>query len=327
MEAAEILQDQKSDNELFATAIKLDDFSEVNKWVEERLKASLAESMSRTILAPVVFPPGASAKFQRDPAVIAHVISRRGAVPIQQCEGEEVFVPTFQIATHPTINEMNISIDSIRQSVDMATTGIAREELTNVLNALIACADNYGNNVITTPSNVLRIDVLEEAFAKLAANDVYPHFIIMNPSVWIRLNASLDRFNHTNIPQAFKTKQYGDVDGVQILVTSRLDANTILVTGSPESVGSVVIPTLSNGSNITVRTANDPQKLRKGWVIAETIGIVVMADYTVAKIELNVENICIKEVEPQDKPKQPSLLKRLWDRIVAFCRRIKKRTR
>jgi len=34
--------------------------------------------------------------------------------------------------------------------------------------------------------------------------------------------------------------------------------------------------------------ADDPKKLRLGWVIYEEIGIVVMNDYAVSKIEVNV---------------------------------------
>ena len=48
-------------------------------------------------------PQGALARYERDVASIAHVISRRGAVPEQIQEGEEFLVPTFEIAAHPTV--------------------------------------------------------------------------------------------------------------------------------------------------------------------------------------------------------------------------------
>jgi hypothetical protein len=48
-------------------------------------------------------PQGALARYERDPAAVAHVISRRGAVPDMYVEGEEVLVPTFDIAAHPTV--------------------------------------------------------------------------------------------------------------------------------------------------------------------------------------------------------------------------------
>lgn len=53
-------------------------------------------------------PQGALARYERDVAAIAHVISRRGAVPDQIQEGEEVLVPTFEIAAHPTVRMSEI---------------------------------------------------------------------------------------------------------------------------------------------------------------------------------------------------------------------------
>ena len=51
----------------------------------------------------VELPQGALARYERDVAAIAWVVSRRGAVPDQIQEGEEVLVPTFEIAANPTV--------------------------------------------------------------------------------------------------------------------------------------------------------------------------------------------------------------------------------
>jgi len=48
-------------------------------------------------------PQGALARYERDPASVAYVIARRAAVPDQYVEGEEVLVPTFEIAANPTV--------------------------------------------------------------------------------------------------------------------------------------------------------------------------------------------------------------------------------
>lgn len=48
-------------------------------------------------------PQGALARYERDVAAIAHIISRRGAVPDQIQEGEEILVPTFEIAANPQV--------------------------------------------------------------------------------------------------------------------------------------------------------------------------------------------------------------------------------
>ena len=55
------------------------------------------------------------------------------------------------------------------------------------------------------------------------------------------------------------------------------------MTASPDTVGAFPIR-----QDITVLPADDPKKLRLGWVIFEEIGVVVMNDYAVAKIEVSV---------------------------------------
>lgn len=48
-------------------------------------------------------PQGALARYEKDVASVAYVLGRRGAVPERIVEGEEVFVPTFEIAANPQI--------------------------------------------------------------------------------------------------------------------------------------------------------------------------------------------------------------------------------
>ena len=60
-----------------------------------------------------------------------------------------------------------------------------------------------------------------------------------------------------------------------------MDENTVLVVASPETVGALPIR-----QDITVLPADDPKKLRLGWVIYEEIGIVVINDYAIARITM-----------------------------------------
>ena len=61
-----------------------------------------------------------------------------------------------------------------------------------------------------------------------------------------------------------------------------MDSNTVLVVASPDTVGAFPIR-----QDITVLPADDPKKLRLGWVVYEEIGIVVINDYSVSKIEVS----------------------------------------
>ena len=66
-----------------------------------------------------------------------------------------------------------------------------------------------------------------------------------------------------------------------IHVSSKMDADTVLIVASPDTVGAFPIR-----QDITVLPADDPKKLRLGWVIYEEVGIVVVNDYSVSKIEV-----------------------------------------
>ena len=57
--------------------------------------------------------------------------------------------------------------------------------------------------------------------------------------------------------------------------------DTVLCVASPETVGAFPIR-----QDITVLPADDPKKLRLGWVIYEEVGIVVINDYAISKITM-----------------------------------------
>ena len=59
--------------------------------------------MGRKLLLVDELPQGALARYERDVSSIAHVISRRGAVPDQIVEGDEVLVQTWEIAANPQV--------------------------------------------------------------------------------------------------------------------------------------------------------------------------------------------------------------------------------
>lgn len=48
-------------------------------------------------------PQGACARYERDPSATASVLANRSAVPDHIHEGEEILVPTFEIAANPQV--------------------------------------------------------------------------------------------------------------------------------------------------------------------------------------------------------------------------------
>ena len=74
---------------------------------------------------------------------------------------------------------------------------------------------------------------------------------------------------------------FGHLWTADIHVSSRMDPDSVLVVASPDTVGAFPVR-----QDITVLPADDPKKLRLGWVIYEEVGIVVVNDYAVALIEV-----------------------------------------
>jgi hypothetical protein len=60
-----------------------------------------------------------------------------------------------------------------------------------------------------------------------------------------------------------------------------LNSVKVIVPSSPDTVGAFPIR-----QDITVLPADDPKKLRLGWVIYEEVGIVVMNDYALSLIQV-----------------------------------------
>lgn len=75
----------------------------VRTLVKTRGYKQFDQAVGRKLLLVDELPQGALARYERDVAAIAHIISRRGAVPDQIQEGEEILVPTFEIAANPQV--------------------------------------------------------------------------------------------------------------------------------------------------------------------------------------------------------------------------------
>jgi len=88
-----------------------------------------------------------------------------------------------------------------------------------------------------------------------------------------------DFYDEATTREIITTGLYGHLWTADIHVSSRQDNDEILVVASPDTVGAFPIR-----QDITVLPADDPKKLRLGWVIYEEIGIVVINDYAISLI-------------------------------------------
>jgi hypothetical protein len=251
----------------------------------EPIRRSLEyQAVGRKLLMVDELPQGALARYERDVAAIAHVISRRGAVPDQIQEGEEILVPTFEIAAHPTVRLSEIKARRfyiVDRAQIKAKEAIQKEEDTNIFAALIAAAGTSGQ--VVTNIGTLSVNSLNEAFRSIEQHDLVATKIVMHANQFAAVRAfGKDFYDEATTREIITTGLYGHLFTADIHVSSRMDSNTVLVVASPDTVGAFPIR-----QDITVLPADDPKKLRLGWVIYEEIGIVVVNDYAVATIEVS----------------------------------------
>ena len=249
----------------------------------EPIRRSLEyQAVGRKLLMVDELPQGALARYERDVASVAWVISRRGAVPDQFQEGEEVLVPTFEIAANPTVRLSEIKARRfyiVDRAQIKAKEAIQKEEDTNIFNALLAAVpaaqqiDNFGT---------LSVSALNEAFRVIETHDLVAAKIVLHANQYAAIRTfGKDFYDEATQREIITTGLYGHLWTADIHVSSRMETTTALVVASPETVGAFPIR-----QDITVLPADDPKKLRLGWVIYEEIGIVVMNDYATAKINV-----------------------------------------
>jgi len=252
----------------------------------EPIRRSLEyQAVGRKLLMVDELPQGALARYERDVAAIAWVISRRGAVPDQIQEGEEVLVPTFEIAANPTVRLAEIKARRfyiVDRAQIKAKEAIQKEEDTNIFNALLAAVPA---GQIITNYGTLTVQAINEAFKQIEQHDLVAAKIVVHAWQYASIRTfGKDFYDEATQREIITTGLYGHLWTADIHVSSRMLTNVVLVAASPETVGAFPIR-----QDITVLPADDPKKLRLGWVIYEEIGIVVINDYALSRI--NVEEV------------------------------------
>jgi len=149
----------------------------------EPIRRSLEyQAVGRKLLMVDELPQGALARYERDVAAIAHVIARRGAVPDQIQEGEEILVPTFEIAAHPTVRLSEIKARRfyiVDRAQIKAKEAIQKEEDTNIFAALTAAANTLGTQVVTNVGTLTTAS-LNTAFRLIEQHDLVATKIVLH---------------------------------------------------------------------------------------------------------------------------------------------------
>lgn len=288
MALTKITDSQKE--EIIAQALETDEgrVALAQAMVEPIRRSLEYQAVGRKLLMVDELPQGALARYERDLAATAHVVARRGAVPDQIQEGEEILVPTWEIAANPTIRLSEIKARRfyiVDRAQIKAKEAIQKEEDTQIFNALIAAADNReaaGDPQIVTDMGSLSTTSLNSAFRYIEQHDLVATKIVAHANRYADIRTfGKDFYDEATQREILTTGLYGHLWTADIHVSSRMDASTVLVVASPDTVGTFPIR-----QDITVLPADDPKKLRLGWVIYEEVGIAIINDYAIAKIEV-----------------------------------------
>jgi hypothetical protein len=250
----------------------------------EPIRRSLEyQAVGRKLLMVDELPQGALARYERDIRSVAVVLARRGGVPEEIEEGEEVVVPTFEIAVHPTIRLAEIKARRfyiVDRAQIKAKEAIQKEEDSNIFTALLAAVDS-AHTVVAT-GGALTLTALNQAFATIEAHDLTVAKIVMHAQRY----ADVRGFGKTVYDEATQREVltsglFGHLFTADIHVSSKMPQTTVMLLAPADYVGAFPIR-----QDITVIPADDPRKLRLGWVIFEEIGIVIINTYAVARINV-----------------------------------------
>lgn len=239
------------------------------------------QAVGRKLLMVDELPQGAYARYEKDVRATAWVISRRGAVPDMIVEGEEILVPTFEIATNPTIRLSEVKARRfyiVDRAQIKAKEAIQKEEDLNIFNAVNASIP-AANQVVST-GGALSLNALNQAFATIEQHDLTVAKIVCHALRYADIrNFGKTVYDEATQKEVLTTGLFGHLFTADIHVSSRCPVAVVFLLAPAEYVGAFPIR-----QDITVLPADDPKKLRLGWVIYEEIGIVIINDYATAKV-------------------------------------------
>lgn len=254
--------------------------------VEPIRRALEYQAVGRKLLMVDELPQGALARYEKDVRATATVISRRGGVPDMIVEGEEILVPTFEIATNPTIRISEVKARRfyiVDRAQIKAKEAIQKEEDTNIFNALDAAVP--AANIVVSTGGALSVSALNQAFATIEQHDLTVGKVVCHALRYADIrNWGKTVYDEATQKEVLTTGLFGHIWTADIHVSSRVPTTTVFILAPAEYVGAFPVR-----QDITVLPADDPKKLRLGWVIYEEIGIVIINDYATAKVTVTVD--------------------------------------
>jgi len=255
--------------------------------VEPIRRALEYQAVGRKLLMVDELPQGAYARYEKDVRATAWVLTRRGGVPDNIVEGEEILVPTFEIAVNPTVRISEVKARRfyiVDRAQIKAKEAIQKEEDSNIFAAINAAVAGVAANLIVSTGGALSLQALNQAFAAVESHDLTVGKVVCHALRYADIRAwGQTAFDQATMKEVLTTGLFGHIFTADIHVSSRVPTTMVYVMAPAEYVGAFPVR-----QDITVLPADDPKKLRLGWVVYEEVGVVIVNDYAIARVEVSV---------------------------------------
>jgi hypothetical protein len=251
--------------------------------VEPIRRALEYQAIGRKLLMIDELPQGALARYEKDVRARAYRISKRGGVPDEIIEGEEILVPTFELATYPQVRISEVKARRffiVDRAQIKAKEALQKEEDSNIIRAIEAAVTQ--ENTVVSSGGTLSMYALNQAFAAVELNDLTVAKILCHALRYADIRVwGQTVFDQATLKDVLTTGLFGHLWTADIHVSSRVPRTTVYVLAPAEYVGAFPIR-----QDITVIPADDPRNLRLGWVVYEEIGIIIVNNYAIAKVTI-----------------------------------------
>ncbi len=238
--------------------------------------------IARRALVVDPLPQGAMPTYDRDIDVAAVVISSNGTGPESRVFGDRVVVPEFEIYANPTVRIAEVKrrrFNVIDRAVQKARQEMMAQEDANIFAALDAAASV--ENVLTdvADAGLLKRDLVE-------IKQQIDRWDLVTTKYFMNINEFTDMlkwgsgggqgvgggdFDPVTMREVLQTGLYAHIWGTDIMVSKIVPPGTIYGAADPEFVG--VMPVRQD---IEVLPADEPKRLKLGWVVSEIIGIAIV---------------------------------------------------
>jgi len=232
-------------------------------------------------------PNGAPMWYDKDPQFSAYVAGVMGSAPQEIIKGTRVELAPFPIVVLVRIPILETAVrrfNILDRSQVRARAEMAEQEDTQFISMLEYAATRatakagVTTGVYTQPTRTS----LAELYSLIEKNDAPVANVLMHATDYrhIRTWTGTD-FDPVTRRELLKTGYMGDLWGAQIRISKIVTAKKVYALADPEFLG-----VISVRIDLDTMEANQPENLMYGWVFYEYIGMAIITDVGVARMQL-----------------------------------------